>query len=46
MSGFSDDMPFFDEPREAAPVRKPGGIAARAIAARSGPTDARAIWKG
>ena len=36
MSGFPDDMPFFDEPREAAPVRKPGGIAARAIAARMG----------
>ena len=36
MSGFPDDMPFFDEPREAAPPRPSGGIAARAMAARHG----------
>ena len=36
MSGFPDDMPFFDEPREAAPARQGGGIAARAMAARHG----------
>ena len=46
MSGFPDDMPFFDEPREAAPVRKPGGIAARAIAARSGQADAPRYLEG
>ncbi|RWM85865.1 MAG: ATP-dependent DNA helicase [Mesorhizobium sp.] len=34
MSGFSEDMPFFDEPN-ARPVA-PSGIAARAMAARSG----------
>ncbi|MFC5387478.1 ATP-dependent helicase [Aquamicrobium segne] len=33
MSGFSDDMPFFDEPG-AAPAAAPSGIAARAMAAR------------
>ena len=36
MSGHPDDMPFFDEPVEAAPPRQPGGIAARAMAARHG----------
>lgn len=34
MSGFSEDMPFFDEPN-ARPAA-PSGIAARAVAARSG----------
>ncbi|SFJ36699.1 ATP-dependent helicase [Aerobium aerolatum] len=40
MSGFPDDIPFFDEddlpPRQspAAPAQAPGGIAARAMAAR------------
>ncbi|CAN7603307.1 ATP-dependent helicase [Mesorhizobium caraganae] len=34
MSGFSEDMPFFDEPN-ARPAA-PSGIAARAMAARSG----------
>ncbi|RWP35956.1 UvrD-helicase domain-containing protein [Mesorhizobium sp.] len=38
MSGFSADMPFFDEPN-ARPVA-PSGIAARAMAARSGHTNA------
>ncbi|PAQ07293.1 ATP-dependent helicase [Mesorhizobium temperatum] len=38
MSGFSEDMPFFDEPN-ARPVA-PSGIAARAMAARSGHTNA------
>jgi DNA helicase-2/ATP-dependent DNA helicase PcrA len=41
MSGHPDDMPFFDEPREAAPPRQPGGIAARAMAARAGHSEAR-----
>ena len=41
MSGFPDDLPFFDEeptPRGAAPARAPGGsgLAARAMAARRG----------
>src|SRR5262245_55601896 len=36
MSGYPDDMPFFDEPREPAPPRQPGGLAARAMAARQG----------
>ncbi len=41
MSGFPDDLPFFDEepaPRGPAPARAPGGsgIAARAMAARRG----------
>ncbi|MCO5069837.1 MAG: UvrD-helicase domain-containing protein [Rhizobiaceae bacterium] len=40
MSGFPDDMPFFDEepdPRNAQPPARPqGGIAARAMAARQG----------
>ncbi len=35
MSGFADDMPFFDEPARA-PEPASGGIAARAIAARQG----------
>ncbi|RWN52503.1 UvrD-helicase domain-containing protein [Mesorhizobium sp.] len=38
MSGFSEDMPFFDEPN-ARPVT-PSGIAARAMAARSGHANA------
>ncbi|MER9405740.1 UvrD-helicase domain-containing protein [Mesorhizobium caraganae] len=38
MSGFSEDMPFFDEPN-ARPAA-PSGIAARAMAARSGRNDA------
>ncbi|UVC18621.1 ATP-dependent helicase [Mesorhizobium onobrychidis] len=38
MSGFSEDMPFFDEPN-ARPTA-PSGIAARAMAARSGHTNA------
>ncbi|WP_202300865.1 ATP-dependent helicase [Mesorhizobium sp. 131-2-1] len=37
MSGFSEDMPFFDEPN-ARPTA-PSGIAARAMAARSGRND-------
>lgn len=37
MSGFSEDMPFFDEPN-ARPAA-PSGIAARAMAARSGRND-------
>jgi len=41
MSDFPDDMPFFDGPPDgaqggAAPARPAGGIAARALAARSG----------
>ncbi|MGS1093636.1 ATP-dependent helicase [Aquamicrobium terrae] len=47
MSGFSDDMPFFDEPGARPPAASgdahaPSGIAARAMAARqaqSGPPD-------
>lgn len=38
MSGFSEDVPFFDEPN-ARPTA-PSGIAARAMAARSGHTNA------
>ncbi|MER8368433.1 UvrD-helicase domain-containing protein [Mesorhizobium sp. M1378] len=38
MSGFSEDMPFFDEPN-ARPVA-PSGIAARAMAARSNQNNA------
>jgi DNA helicase-2/ATP-dependent DNA helicase PcrA len=38
MSGFSEDMPFFDEPNARPPA--PSGIAARAMAARSGRGDA------
>src|SRR4029077_10230602 len=38
MSGYPDDIPFFDEPQGSAPSRAPGGLAARAMAARqSGP---------
>ena len=39
MSGFCDDMPFFEEDpptRAPAPPRAPSGIAARAMAARQG----------
>jgi DNA helicase-2/ATP-dependent DNA helicase PcrA len=39
MSGFPDDMPFFDEepaPLRGEPARPQGGIAARAMAARVG----------
>ncbi|MGB3898528.1 MAG: UvrD-helicase domain-containing protein [Mesorhizobium sp.] len=35
MPGFEDDMPFFDEPARASQPA-PGGIAARAMAARQG----------
>ncbi|ESX45346.1 UvrD-helicase domain-containing protein [Mesorhizobium sp. C416B] len=38
MSGFAEEMPFFDEPN-ARPAA-PSGIAARAMAARSGPNSA------
>ena len=38
MSGYPDDIPFFDEPREPAQQRAPGGLAARAMAARRGGT--------
>src|SRR6476620_6601916 len=38
MSGFTEDMPFFDEPN-ARPMA-PSGIAARAMAARSGHNNA------
>ncbi|MGN6584593.1 MAG: UvrD-helicase domain-containing protein, partial [Rhizobiaceae bacterium] len=34
MSGFPDDIPFFDE--DPAPAPRPSGIAARAMAARQG----------
>ncbi|PDQ17616.1 ATP-dependent DNA helicase [Mesorhizobium sanjuanii] len=44
MSGFSEDMPFFDEPN-ARPAA-PSGIAARAMAARSGRNDAPDYLKG
>ncbi|EKF20822.1 ATP-dependent helicase [Nitratireductor pacificus] len=40
MSGFPDDIPFFDEDepaRDAPAVPKPSGIAARAMAARAAP---------
>jgi DNA helicase-2/ATP-dependent DNA helicase PcrA len=36
MVDYPDDIPFFDGPSGAAPARQPGGIAARAMAARSG----------
>ncbi|TAN12323.1 MAG: ATP-dependent DNA helicase, partial [Rhizobiaceae bacterium] len=39
MSGFPDDIPFFDEKR--APQQRPSGIAARAMAARQGSTAPR-----
>ncbi|TGQ17034.1 MULTISPECIES: UvrD-helicase domain-containing protein [unclassified Mesorhizobium] len=45
MSGFSEDMPFFDEPN-ARPAAAPSGIAARAMAARSGQTSAPDYLKG
>ncbi|TPK37776.1 UvrD-helicase domain-containing protein [Mesorhizobium sp. B2-5-3] len=44
MSGFSEDMPFFDEP-DARPTA-PSGIAARAMAARSGHNNAPDYLKG
>ncbi|CCV07747.1 UvrD/REP helicase [Mesorhizobium metallidurans STM 2683] len=44
MSGFSEDMPFFDEPN-ARPAA-PSGIAARAMAARSGQNNAPDYLKG
>jgi DNA helicase-2/ATP-dependent DNA helicase PcrA len=44
MSGFSEDMPFFDEPN-ARPTA-PSGIAARAMAARSGHNNAPDYLKG
>jgi DNA helicase-2/ATP-dependent DNA helicase PcrA len=44
MSGFSEDMPFFDEP-DARPAG-PSGIAARAMAARGGHNGARDYLKG
>ncbi|PTE09057.1 ATP-dependent helicase [Mesorhizobium helmanticense] len=44
MSGFSEDMPFFDEPN-ARPAA-PSGIAARAMAARSGQSNAPDYLKG
>ncbi|HVW57095.1 MAG TPA: UvrD-helicase domain-containing protein [Rhizobiaceae bacterium] len=39
MSGFPDDIPFFDE--DPAPAPRPSGIAARAMAARQGATAPR-----
>ncbi|MEZ2330453.1 ATP-dependent helicase [Mesorhizobium sp. RCC_202] len=45
MSGFSEDMPFFDEPN-ARPAAPSGGIAARAMAARSGQNSAPDYLKG
>ncbi|RWD24176.1 MAG: ATP-dependent helicase, partial [Mesorhizobium sp.] len=45
MSGFSEDMPFFDEPN-ARPTAAPSGIAARAMAARSGQNSAPDYLKG
>ncbi|RVA65306.1 UvrD-helicase domain-containing protein, partial [Mesorhizobium sp. M7A.F.Ca.CA.001.08.1.1] len=44
MSGFSEDMPFFDEPN--ARPSAPSGIAARAMAARSGHNNAPDYLKG
>ncbi|RWB60522.1 ATP-dependent helicase [Mesorhizobium sp.] len=44
MSGFSEDMPFFDEPN-ARPAA-PSGIAARAMAARSAQNSAPDYLKG
>ncbi|TPL66488.1 UvrD-helicase domain-containing protein [Mesorhizobium sp. B2-4-1] len=44
MSGFSEDMPFFDEP-DARPTA-PSGIAARAMAARGGHNNAPDYLKG
>ncbi|TIV76384.1 MAG: ATP-dependent DNA helicase, partial [Mesorhizobium sp.] len=45
MSGFSEDMPFFDEPN-ARPAAAPSGIVARAMAARSGQNSAPDYLKG
>ncbi|TPI84157.1 UvrD-helicase domain-containing protein [Mesorhizobium sp. B2-8-9] len=45
MSGFSEEMPFFDEPN-ARPAAAPSGIAARAMAARSGQNSAPDYLKG
>ncbi|MBZ9867336.1 UvrD-helicase domain-containing protein [Mesorhizobium sp. CA15] len=45
MSGFSEDMPFFDEPN-ARPAAAPSGIAARAMAARSGQNGVPDYLKG
>ncbi|MBZ9763621.1 UvrD-helicase domain-containing protein [Mesorhizobium sp. CA8] len=45
MSGFSEDMPFFDEPN-ARPAAAPSGIAARAMAARSGQNSVPDYLKG
>jgi len=36
MSGFPDDIPFFDEGPQDEPRREGGGLAARAMAARAG----------
>ncbi|TRD00827.1 ATP-dependent DNA helicase [Mesorhizobium sp. WSM4303] len=44
MSGFTEDMPFFDEP--SARPAAPSGIAARAMAARSGQNSAPDYLKG
>ncbi|KAA3452661.1 ATP-dependent DNA helicase [Mesorhizobium sp. SARCC-RB16n] len=44
MSGFSEDMPFFDEPN-ARPTA-PSGIAARAMAARGGQNNALDYLRG
>ncbi|MEI9416787.1 ATP-dependent helicase [Mesorhizobium sp. Cs1321R2N1] len=44
MSGFSEDMPFFDEP-DARPTA-PSGIAARAMAARGGQNNAPDYLRG
>jgi DNA helicase-2/ATP-dependent DNA helicase PcrA len=45
MSGFSEDMPFFDEPN-ARPAAAPSGIAARAMAARNGQNGAPDYLRG
>ncbi|MBZ9799534.1 ATP-dependent helicase [Mesorhizobium sp. ES1-4] len=44
MSGFSEDMPFFDEPNARPPA--PSGIAARAMAARGGQNNAPDYLRG
>ncbi|TPL95582.1 UvrD-helicase domain-containing protein [Mesorhizobium sp. B2-3-12] len=44
MSGFSEDMPFFDEPDARSTA--PSGIAARAMAARGGQNNAPDYLKG
>ncbi len=36
MVDYPDDIPFFDAPKGAAPAKPAGGLAARAMAARSG----------